>query len=202
MMHYIDPLIAPVEAAFALKAIVAPRPIGWISTIDPSGRDNLAPYSFFNAVEDTPPMLLFSSSGEKDSVRNARATGEFVCSLVTRPLLDAMNRTSAPLAHGESEFDHAGLARAPSSLVAPPRVRDALAALECRVVEIRTLRDLGGAETGAILVIGQVVAMHVAARVVRDGRVTLTGEGVAARLGGADYAIVGETVSLRRPGAG
>ena len=127
------------------KAIVAPRPIGWISSQDAEGRLNLAPYSFFNAVCDRPPMVMFSSSGWKDSVANIKATGEFVCNLVTRPLAEKMNQTSATLPHGASEFDFAGLAAAPSRIVSPPRVAGAPAALECKLVEIIQLHDLSGA---------------------------------------------------------
>jgi hypothetical protein len=99
------------------KAIVAPRPIGWISTRDAEGRVNLAPYSFFNAVCDHPPMVMFSSSGWKDTVSSIKATGEFVCNLVTRPLAEKMNQTSAALAHGVSEFEFAKLGAAPSRMV-------------------------------------------------------------------------------------
>src|SRR5262245_52108109 len=104
------------------KAIVAPRPIGWISTVDVDGRPNLAPYSFFNAFCESPPMVGFSSGGRKDSQRNAEATGEFVFNLATRRQAEAMNLTSAPLPVGVSEFDAAGLTALPSRLVRPPRV--------------------------------------------------------------------------------
>src|SRR3954468_1049372 len=106
------------------KAIVAPRPIGWISTVDAEGRVNLAPYSFFNAFCEAPPIVGFSSGGRKDSQRNAEATGEFVVNLAARRHAEAMNRTSAPLPHGVSEMEVAGLAAAPCRLVKPPRVAD------------------------------------------------------------------------------
>ena len=101
------------------KAIVAPRPIGWISTQDAAGRVNLAPYSFFNAVCDHPPMVMFSSAGWKDTVSNIKATGEFVCNLVTRRLAEQMNQTSAALAHGVDEFEFAKLGAVPSRMVTP-----------------------------------------------------------------------------------
>ena len=106
------------------KAIVAPRPIGWISSIDLDGRVNLAPYSFFNAFCEAPPIVGFSSGGRKDSQRNVEAAGEFVCNLVTSKHARAMNVTSAPFPHGVNEFEAAGLAAAPSRLVKPPHVRE------------------------------------------------------------------------------
>ncbi|MBP0573529.1 flavin reductase family protein, partial [Mycobacterium tuberculosis] len=99
------------------KAIVAPRPIGWISTVDVEGRVNLAPYSFFNAVGDRPPLVMFSSSGAKHTVTNVAATNEFVCNLATWELREAMNETSATVARDVNEFEHAGLTMAPSRLV-------------------------------------------------------------------------------------
>jgi flavin reductase (DIM6/NTAB) family NADH-FMN oxidoreductase RutF len=143
------------------KAIVAPRPIGWVSTVDAQGRANLAPYSFFNAIADTPPMLAFSSVGRKDSVFNCEATGVFVWNLATRPLAERMNDSAAPLAHGISEFARAGLTPAPSRLVEAPRVAESPASLECRVVDIHRLRDLDGAAIDNWLVIGQVIGVHI-----------------------------------------
>ena len=102
------------------KAIVAPRPIGWISSMDEQGRVNLAPYSFFNAFSESPPIIGFSSGGRKDSQRNIEATGEFVANLAMRKHAEAMNRTSAPVPHGINEMEVAGLAAAPSILVKPP----------------------------------------------------------------------------------
>ena len=104
------------------KAIIAPRPIGWISTVDAKGRTNLAPYSFFNAVHSRPPMLAFTSETMKHSAANAIASGEFVFNLCTRPLFDAMNISSGALADEESEFDAAGLTTAPSRIVSAPRL--------------------------------------------------------------------------------
>lgn len=104
------------------KALVAPRPIGWISTVSPEGVVNLAPYSFFNAVSDTPPMIMFASSGRKDTLRNVEATGEFTCSIATEALVDAMNLSSATVTGDVSEFELTGLDSAPSLVVKPPRV--------------------------------------------------------------------------------
>ena len=116
------------------KAFIAPRPIGWISTLGPAGEVNLAPYSYFNAVCDRPPMVMFSSSGPKDSATYAGSGGEFVWNLATYDLREQMNLTSKELPRGESEFEFGGLEMAPSRLVAPPRVAASPVALECRVV--------------------------------------------------------------------
>src|SRR3954467_15799753 len=117
------------------KAIVAPRPIGWISTVDKDGRVNLAPYSFFNGFCSTPPIVGFSSEGGKDSLEQAEAAREFVCNLATEELAEAMNRTSAPVASGIDEMALAGLEAAPSRNVRAPRVARSPAALECRVTQ-------------------------------------------------------------------
>ncbi len=183
------------------KALVAPRPIGWISSLDADGRANLAPYSFFNAIADTPPMVLFSSAGlktgegsAKDSAANIRATGEFVCNIVSLALKDAMNVTSGSHPAGADEFDLAGLARAPSRVVAPPRVAAAPAALECRLW--KTL-DLPG--DANVLVIGEVVGVHIDEAVIVDGKVDVTRYQPLARLGYRDYAAVSSIFSLGRP---
>ena len=184
------------------KALVAPRPIGWISTVDAEGRVNLAPYSFFNAVADTPPMVIVSNSGSKagetaakDSVTNIRATGEFVCNVVPLALKDAMNISSGEYHPDIDEFEHAGLAKAPSRVVAPPRVAAAPAALECRLWRIV---DLPGAAN--VLVIGEVVGVHIADSVIVDGKVDVTLYQPLARLGYRDYAAVSEVFALSRPG--
>jgi flavin reductase (DIM6/NTAB) family NADH-FMN oxidoreductase RutF len=142
------------------KALVAPRPIGWISTMAADGSLNLAPYSFFNAVGERPPMLAFSSTGAKDSETFAGEIREFVWNLVTYELREQMNATSAPLPRGCSEFARAGLSPAPSERVAPPRVAEARCAMECRVVHHLELCDLAGRPTDQHLVIGQVVGVH------------------------------------------
>ena len=126
------------------KAIVAPRPIGWICSLSPDGVVNLAPYSFFNGVASRPPMIMFSSEGLKDSITNVEATGEFTASLATRPLAERMNETSRSHGSGVNEFEPAGLTQAPSRLVAPPYVAESPAALECKVTQIVPLTDLAG----------------------------------------------------------
>lgn len=180
------------------KAIVAPRPIGWISSVDASGRINLAPYSFFNGVASRPPMVMFASEGRKDSVANIEATGEFVCNLATWDLRDAMNATSAPLAHGENEMERAGLAAAPSHVVRPPRVKDAPCALECRLLRIVALDDLAGMP-GAYIVFGQVVGIHIDERFIKDGLLDTAAMKPIARCGYDDYAVVERLFSMQRP---
>lgn len=182
------------------KAIVAPRPIGWISTLGPDGEANLAPYSFFNAVCDSPPMVAFSSSGRKHSADFAGAGREFVWNLATYDLRDAMNLTSAHLPAGESEFAHAGLEPAPSRLVAPPRVAASPCALECRVVEDLQLRDVDGRLLDQHLVIGQVVGVHLDERHVVDGRLDTAALRPIARCGyRGDYAVVDRLFDMPRP---
>jgi flavin reductase (DIM6/NTAB) family NADH-FMN oxidoreductase RutF len=182
-----------------LKAIVAPRPIGWLSTLDAQGRTNLAPYSFTNMIQTHPPMLVFGSDGVKHSAANAIATGEFVFNLVTRALFDAMNATSATLAEGEDEFRHAGLEAAPSRLVKPPRVAASPASLECRVVQHGTLRDVDGRDTGGVFVIGQVVGVHIAEDALRAGQFDMLAAGTVARCGYRDYTQVTALFSALRP---
>jgi flavin reductase (DIM6/NTAB) family NADH-FMN oxidoreductase RutF len=182
------------------KALVAPRPIGWVTTISRTGAVNLAPYSFFNALCSDPPILGFASEGPKDSVTFARETGEFVWNLPTYDLRAAMNATSAPLPRGTSEFGHAGLAAAPSRLVKPPRVAASPCAMECRVLDIVELKDLSGRPLGTYLVTGQVIGIHLDESVIVDGRVDTAAIRPIARCGYADYAIGDHLFSMQRPG--
>lgn len=181
------------------KAIVAPRPIGWISTVDREGRINLAPYSFFNAFSTRPFIVWFSSEGEKDSATFAEETGEFVANLVSRELAEKMNRTAVDTPRGISEFGYADLEMAPSRLVAPPRVAAAPAALECRVTEILRPKALDGTSTGAVVVAGEVVGVHIDDAFLNDGRFDIVKAGNVGRLGYMDYASVDEIFSMRRP---
>ena len=183
------------------KALVAPRPIGWISTLSPDGEPNLAPYSFFNAVCDAPPMLAFSSAGRKDSHTFADGRGEFVWNLPTYALREVMNASSAPLERGVSEFAHAGLEPAPSRLVAPPRVAESPCALECRVVHTLDLVALDGTDTDHHLVIGQVVGVHLAEGAIGpEGVVDTAALEPIARCGNTgDYAVVRELFDMARP---
>jgi flavin reductase (DIM6/NTAB) family NADH-FMN oxidoreductase RutF len=173
-----------------------------VSVAPLSTRVNLAPYSYFNAVADTPPMVIFSNSGSKagetaakDSVTNIRATGEFVCNVVPLALKDAMNLSSGEYHAEIDEFEHAGLAKAPSRVVTPPRVAAAPAVLECRLWRIV---ELPGAAN--VLVIGEVVGVHIADSVIVDGKVDVTLYQPLARLGYRDYAAVSAVFALARPG--
>ncbi len=184
------------------KALVAPRPIGWISTLDAEGRANLAPYSFFNALADSPPLVMYASNGRKtgvdeakDTLANLRATAEFVVNVVPFALRDAMNLSSAPFPAGDDEFARAGLTPAPCRVVAPPRVAEAPAALECRLWRVV---DLPG-EANA-MAIGEVVGVHIDEAALADGRVDVTRFQPLARLGYRDYAAVREVFALDRPG--
>lgn len=181
------------------KAIVAPRPIGWISTVDAQGRHNLAPYSFFSAMGSTPPIVAFSSEGMKDSPANAIATGEFVCNLSTMALAQAMNVTSAGVARGINEFEMAGLTMAPCRLVKAMRVAESPAALECKVLQAMELRDLNGTPIDRHLVIGQVVGVHIDGRYLKDGRFDTAAAQPLARCGYRDYAAVTEIFAMTRP---
>jgi flavin reductase (DIM6/NTAB) family NADH-FMN oxidoreductase RutF len=151
------------------NAIVGPRPIGWISTRSAAGALNLAPYSFFNAFNYTPPIIGFSSIGRKDTLRNIEETGEFVWNLATRPLAQAMNASSAPAPHGIDEFELAHLPWTPSRLVAPPRVAASPVAFECRRTQIIELQSAAGDGVGAWLVLGEVVGVHIDRSLLKDG---------------------------------
>ncbi|MDQ0392605.1 flavin reductase family protein [Labrys monachus] len=181
------------------KALVAPRPIGWITTRSLQGAVNLAPFSFFNAFQARPHLVGFAAGGRKDSVVFAEESREFVCNLVTEDLAVPMNATSARLPRGENEMEHAGLEAAPSRLVAPPRVARAAAALECRWTQTIHLQDAQGEPSDAWLVCGEVVGIYIDDRFVVDGRVDTAAMRVMARLGYQDYSVVERTFQLRRP---
>ena len=184
------------------KAIVAPRPIGWIGTVDAHGRPNLAPYSFFNAISSFPPMVYFNSEGRKDSLDNVEATGEFTCSLVSAKLARAMNATSAPVAHGVNEFTLAGLKMAPSSKVKPPRVAEAIAALECKVTQIIQLAGIDGVKLECWMVLGEVVGVHIDDAWLKDGIFDTAGANPIARCGyRGDYTEVTSLFEMIRPTA-
>jgi flavin reductase (DIM6/NTAB) family NADH-FMN oxidoreductase RutF len=181
------------------KAIVSPRPVGWISTMSASGDLNLSPYSFFNMFASNPFLVWFSSDGEKDSVAFARETGEFVVNLAGRDLVSKMVASSVDSPRGVSEFGYAGLTPEPSRLVKPPRVKEALAAMECKVTEIMTPRTWSGAECSAIVVAGEVIGVHVDDSVLVDGRFDAVKAGNVARLGYFDYLTVDAMFEMRRP---
>ena len=184
------------------KAIVAPRPIGWISSLGADGSVNLAPYSFFNAFSSRPPIVGFASEGPKDSVSFIAETREFVCNLVTFDLRNEMNATSAPLPRGTSEFIHAVLETAPSTLVKPPRVKASPVALECKLVEIKELTDSDGNSVNSFLVLGHVVGIYINEAYIKEGRFDIVAAGTIARCGYTDYAVVDDLFSITRPKGG
>ncbi|MCG8361413.1 MAG: flavin reductase family protein [Kiloniellales bacterium] len=187
------------------KSCVAPRPIGWITTLDTEGRVNLAPYSFFNGVASDPPMVMFANNAPaarpaKDSLANCEATGEFVCNIATWDLREAMNRTSAPVPAGTDEMTLAGLEAVPARLVKPPRVKAAPIHLEClyhQTVELPC--DAPGGRNAMVL--GRVVGVHIDEAVLTDGLVDPTKFKPIARLGYMDYTLVETVFTMHRPSA-
>lgn len=180
------------------KALVAPRPIGWISSLSADGVVNLAPYSFFNAVSDIPPYVMFSSSGRKDSMTNIEATGEFVCSLATYDLKDKMNTTSAAVGPEVDEFELSGLTPAPCKIVKPPRVAESPVALECKHYKTIALPGPDGSD-GNFMVLGEVVGVHIDESVIVNGMVDVTKYRPLSRLGYMDYAVVDSVFAMDRP---
>jgi|HubBroStandDraft_4_1064222.scaffolds.fasta_scaffold00135_8 flavin reductase (DIM6/NTAB) family NADH-FMN oxidoreductase RutF len=184
------------------KAIVAPRPIGWISTVSERGNVNLAPYSFFNAFVSNPPVVGFCSEGWKDSIRNVQRTREFVANLAAHSLADAVNLTSAPVGASIDEMALAGLTPAPCVMVSVPRVAQSPAALECRLLQIVQLHDLQGVALPNFLALGQVVGVHLDTRFLREGRFDTKAAEPIARGGYlGDYFTLGERFEMFRPSA-
>ena len=172
------------------KALVSPRPIGWVSTLSQSGVANLAPYSFFAAVAEKPAYVMFAGSGDKHSRRNAENTGEFVCSIVTSELREKMNLTSARVPDDVSEFEFGGLTQAPSRFVAPPRVAESPAALECRYWRTLEIPLQTPTAKPHAVVFGLVVGIYIDDRVIREGRVITDLIRPISRLGYREYAEV------------
>lgn len=184
-----------------LNAIVAPRPIGWISTIANNGVRNLAPYSFFNLFNYKPPIIGFCSLGEKDSLANVRETGEFVWNLATRELAQAMNTSSAMVPIQVDEFELANLEALPSDKVRPSRVAASPVQFECVVTQIIQLKTQGGMRLPAWLVLGEAVVIHIDQQLIEDGVYQTTKAHSILRGGGpADYFEIGELFTLERPG--
>lgn len=184
------------------KALIVPRPIGWVSTVSADGVANLAPYSFFNAMADKPHYVVFGSAGVKDSLANINATGEFVCSLATYDTRFEMNTTSATVPHGVDEFPLAGLTAAPSRLVKPPRVKEAPAAFECKLWKVIELPNVAPQhKTQHYMVVGLVLGIHIDDRFVKDGMVDTGAMRPIARLGYMDYGVIEpqNVFSINRP---
>jgi flavin reductase (DIM6/NTAB) family NADH-FMN oxidoreductase RutF len=185
------------------KAIVAPRPIGWIGTKGRDGSLNLSPYSFFNIVSDSPKLVMFSSSGRKHSLRNAEETGVFTASLASRHLAEHVNASSAPVDYGISEFELAGLTARSGEIVDAPYVAEAYTVLECRLTEIIRPKGLDGEGSESFMVFGQVVGIHIREEIIRDGRIDMSLARPIARMGYRDYADGGSDVfELVRPVSG
>lgn len=183
--------LQPRENYFLLTSLVVPRPIAWISTLSESGGRNLAPHSYYNIISSDPPIVHFTSSGTKDTLRNVQATGEFVVNVVSTDLLEAMNTTAARFPPDEDELAWVGLEAAPSDTVAPPRVAAARAALECRLREVLTMGN-------GTMAFGEVLRVHVADQVWRDGRVAPELLQPVGRMAGADYSLVEGVTRLPR----
>ncbi len=187
------------------NALVVPRPIGWISSLDAQGRSNLAPYSFFNAVAYTPPQVMFSGTGPhaeggfKDSIHNIEQTGQFVCNLVTVALSEAMNLTSAAAPRDSDEFALAGLTKAPSHLVKPPRVAESPVHLECELEQIVDLATVDPVNAPNRMVVGRVVGIHIDDLLLTEGHVDMAKLRPVSRLGYMDYAPVLDVFTMQRP---
>lgn len=184
------------------KAIVAPRPIGWIGTRGRDGSINLSPYSFFNIVSDAPKIVMFSSSGRKDSLRNAEETGVFTASLASRHLAEAVNASSVTVPYGTDEFAIAGVTPGQGILIDAPYVLEAYTALECRVTEIIQPRTLEGGKADSHMVFGEVIGIHISEDVIREGRIDMALLRPIARMGYRDFSDGGaEVFELTRPAA-
>lgn len=187
-IHFYQPADGHGLAHDPFNALVAPRPIGWISSQDRNGVLNLAPYSFFNAFNYHPPIVAFSSIGLKDSVRNAEQTGEFCWNLVTRPLSEAMNETCAAVGPEVDEFALSGVTPAPSRVISVPHVAESPVTFECRVSQVLQLAGADGEKVDTWMVFGEVVGVHIARRLLRNGIYdTAAAEPVLRGGGPADY---------------
>lgn len=187
-----DPADPDVNAYKLLTALVVPRPIAWVSTVDAAGRGNLAPHSFFTVASGRPPVVLFSSLGRKDTVRNIEETGEFVINFSSESLLNHVNNTSAAFEHGDDEAERLGITTETSQTVAPPRVAESPASIECRLERI--------VEVGhAFVVFGTVTAITVLDDVLVDGSPAMEHLHPVSRLGGDQWGRPPEVFELVRP---
>jgi flavin reductase (DIM6/NTAB) family NADH-FMN oxidoreductase RutF len=168
-LHYYEPKNGHGLKHDPFNAIIAPRPIGWVSSRDAKGNVNLAPYSFFNGFCYVPPIIGFSSTSWKDSVTNIQETGEFVWNLATMDLAKQMNATAAHVARDVDEFSIAGLTPAPSKLVNVPRVAESPVSFECKLTQVVQLQRADGKKVDAWLTLGEVVAVHIDKAMIQDG---------------------------------
>jgi flavin reductase (DIM6/NTAB) family NADH-FMN oxidoreductase RutF len=181
------------------KAIVAPRPIGWIGSRGRDGSINLSPYSYFNAVSDHPKIVMFSSGGRKHSARNAEETGVFTANFVSRHLVEHMNASSIAVPYGIDEFAIAGLTAKTGELVDAPYVAEAFSVLECRVTEILRPKTLSGEPAENLMVFGEVVGIHIDPAIIRDGRLDMSIARPVARMGYMDYSEGSDVFEMFRP---
>lgn len=187
-IHFYEPAKGHGLPHDPFNAMVGPRPIGWISSHDAAGRLNLAPYSFFNAFNYTPPIVGFASIGAKDTLRNIEATGEFGWNLATRPLAEAMNASCAAVPPEVDEFALAGLTPVPSRRIAVPRVAESPVSFECKLTQVLRLQGVDGIPVDTWLVLGEVVGVHIARRLLKDGIYDTAAAEPILRAGGpADY---------------
>ena len=201
-IHFYEPRLGHGLPHDPFNAIVGPRPIGWGSSQDSQGRLNLAPYSFFNAFNYTPPIVGFASIGAKDSLANIQATGEFGWNLATRPLAEQMNQSCAAVPPEVDEFVLAGLTPMPSRLIKVPRVAESPVSFECKLTQILHLQGADGVPVPTWLVLGEVVAVHIAKRLLTDGIYDTAAARPILRGGGpADYfEVLAEGLcKMRRP---
>ena len=201
--HFYEPAHGHGLAHDPLNAIVAPRPIGWIGSVSADGVCNLAPYSFFNLLNYTPPILAFSSNGWKDSVANIADTRAFTWNLATRALAEQMNASAATVPGEVDEFTLAGLDVAPSNKIAPPRVALSPASFECVLTQLVRLEKRDGAPVDTWLVIGEVVGIHIDRAMLDDGVYQTARAHPILRGGGpADYFEITEAArfAMKRPG--
>ncbi|WP_313456951.1 flavin reductase family protein [Pseudomonas sp.] len=199
-MYYYEPAKGHGLPHDSFNAIVGPRPIGWISSQDREGRLNLAPYSFFNAFNYIPPIIGFCSVGRKDSLNNIEQTGEFVWNLATRPLAEQMNQSCAAVGPEVSEFELSGLSAAPSRVVSVPRVGETPVAFECKVSQIVQLKRADQALVPSWLILGEVVAVHIAEHLLKNGIYdTAAAEPILRGGGPADYFELGTLFKMARP---
>lgn len=187
-----DPADPEVNAYQLLTALVVPRAIAWVSTVDSQGRGNLAPHSFFTVASGRPPVVLFSSLGHKDTVTNIEATGEFVVNFSSESLLEHVNDSSAPFDHGDDEAEALGIAMEPSLTVAPPRVVSSPASIECRLRQVVTIEK-------AFVVFGDVTAITVDDAVLADGHPEMSLLRPVSRLGKEEWGRPPEVFELSRP---
>ncbi|WP_218353291.1 flavin reductase family protein [Alteromonas lipotrueiana] len=192
--HYYEPESGHGLAHDPFNAIIAPRPIGWISSKSKEGIVNLAPYSFFNAFNYTPPIIGFASVGYKDTVQNIEETGQFCWNLVSEPLMEKMNTTSAMVDAGTDEFGLSGLRKGVSRKVDVPFVADSPAIMECRKTQIIRLQNKEGEPCNSWMVFGEVVAVHLHPDTLKEGSYqTLAGQPVSRGGGPGDYFTISET---------